>query len=533
MKLKPDKANLHSNTTAQINPVLKLDWRYIIFIILSFVISMIARFPFMNHISSNWRSSQTLLTSFWFQKEGISLFHSQLPLYGPSWQVPFEFPIYQALSVLFSNTTHVDLTLSSRIISVTSYYIVAILLLLLCLKFLDSKFLAATILWVFLWLPYTIRYSTEILIDYSSVALALGYILGLKTFMDSPRNLLLFIFTVIVGALGAMVKITTMAITIIPAIFIVLDGIQSWGIVRDDFVRFKTFINKAQKHISSFLMLLAIAVLPLFAGAQWTKFADSIKQTNIFTVWLTSPQLIEWNFGTWEQKTSFANWWKWLLMINNYFFIGGILLIFAVSAIAFLYKMPSKNRSFLGAALTGAILTIFIFFNLYQHDYYYIAISAYMSVLIGFGIYYLTKSLLQQNKTWWIALNAIFFLFVIMKGIEQYKAFQTVNDVQTKNVEKKYIPLAKQVAENTPKNKYIISLQTSWYPDFVLYTERKSLIFSEMEEKIYSCDLLNKYDYRTIVVVDHDPAIEKRLKKVLSCFKSVKLLTPNIYRILH
>lgn len=532
MKPNLDKDNLQSNTT-RINALLKLDWRYIIFIIISLVISMIARFPFMNHISSNWRSSQTLLTSFWFQKEGISLFHSQLPLYGPSWQVPFEFPIYQAISVLFSNITHVDLTLSSRIISVTSYYITAILLLLLCLKFLDSKFLAATILWVFLWLPYTILYSTEILIDYSSVALALGYILGLKTFIDSPRNLLLFILTVIVGSLGAMVKITTMAITIIPAIFIVLDGIQSWGIVRGDLVSFKTLINKTQKHILSFFMLFVIAVLPLLAGSQWTKFADSIKQKNIFTIWLTSPQLINWNFGTWEQKTSFANWWKWLILINNYFFMGGILLIFAVGGIIFLYKMPSKNRFFFGAALTGAILTIFIFFNLYLHDYYYIAISAYMSVVIGFGIYYLTKSLLEQKKIWWIALSSIFFLFILMRGTEQYKAFQAANDVQMKSVEKKYIPLAKQVAEITPKDKYIISLQKSWYPDFVLYTERKSLIFSAMEEKIYSCDILNRYDYRTVVVVDRDPTVAKRLQKVLSCFKSVKLLTPNIYRILH
>ena len=122
--------------TDKVNATSKKDWPFIIFIFVCMVISVFPRLPFMHHISSNWRSSQTLLTSFWFQKGGISLFHAQLPIYGPPWEVPFEFPAYQAISTIFSNITHLNLTASSRVVSVACFYVSAIFLLLLCHIFL-------------------------------------------------------------------------------------------------------------------------------------------------------------------------------------------------------------------------------------------------------------------------------------------------------------------------------------------------------------------------------------------------------------
>ena len=515
--------------TDKVNATSKKDWPFIIFIFVCMVISVFPRLPFMHHISSNWRSSQTLLTSFWFQKGGISLFHAQLPIYGPPWEVPFEFPAYQAISTIFSNITHLNLTASSRVVSVACFYVSAIFLLLLCLEFLNNKTLSTIIFLVYIWLPYDIRFSTEILIDYLSVALALGYLFWIKKFLDSPRNILLFIMAIFFGCLGAAVKITTMAITIIPALLIALDGIQKWGINLEDLIAPREIIVKIGKQKLSFLLLTAIAILPVLSAELWTKYADGIKQANIFTSWLTSANLTNWNFGTLDMKTNFTNWWNWLKNINNYFFLGGILLIFILLSILFLYRMPLKSRSFLGAAFASVLLTIFIFFNLYLHEYYYIAVSAYISILIGFGIYCLFKFLVP-NKIWWIVFSGIFFFFILMRGLEQYRAFQTEVQAEIKYENTLVIPLAKKVAAITPENEYIISFQSDWWPDFILYTQRKGLILSPREYSKYSCNLVNKYNYSTIVVVDSPQDAPSPLG-IFNCFKSVESVGSGIYKV--
>ncbi len=144
------------------------------------ILSLAARPPFLFHISSWWRSSHTLWTSYWFQKEGIQLFHYQTPLFGYPWEVPFEFPLYQALSAIFANLSGLDITLASRLTAVIIFYASAILLFLLLLEVIQNRPLTLIILTVYLWLPFSVAYSTEILIDYLSLALALGYLLCLK-----------------------------------------------------------------------------------------------------------------------------------------------------------------------------------------------------------------------------------------------------------------------------------------------------------------------------------------------------------------
>jgi hypothetical protein len=228
-------------------------------------------------------------------------------------------------------------------------------------------------------------------------------------------------------------------------------------------------------------------------------------------------------------KTSFTNWWNWLMKIDNYFFLGGILLVFLLFGIVFLYRMPFRSRCFFGTALAGALLTIFIFFNLYLHEYYYIAISAYMSVLIGFGIYCLINFILP-HKIWWIAFSGILLLLILMKGREQYTAFQVQVQAENNYENTTVIPLAEKIAAITPENEYIISFQSDWWPDFILYTQRKGLIISPREYSKYSCDMITKYDYSTIVVVDSNQDITKLLG-IFYCFKSVELIEPGIYKV--
>src|SRR5205085_12613113 len=42
----------------------------------------------------------TAWTALIFHQQGIDLFHPKVPVFGPPWEVPFEFPLFQALAAL-------------------------------------------------------------------------------------------------------------------------------------------------------------------------------------------------------------------------------------------------------------------------------------------------------------------------------------------------------------------------------------------------------------------------------------------------
>ena len=85
--------------------------------------SIALRIPGLFDQASWWRAIQTEMTSYWFQKEGIDLLNYQTPLYGPPWQIPFEFPLYQASATILAKiwpaigpgTTPTNISISGRL----------------------------------------------------------------------------------------------------------------------------------------------------------------------------------------------------------------------------------------------------------------------------------------------------------------------------------------------------------------------------------------------------------------------------------
>ncbi|HEY8134595.1 MAG TPA: hypothetical protein VIF08_01045, partial [Candidatus Limnocylindrales bacterium] len=57
--------------------------------------------PLLEHHS--FRQTQTAWTALIFHEQGIDLLHPKIPVFGPPWDVPFEFPLFQALGALVMN----------------------------------------------------------------------------------------------------------------------------------------------------------------------------------------------------------------------------------------------------------------------------------------------------------------------------------------------------------------------------------------------------------------------------------------------
>jgi hypothetical protein len=496
--------------------------------VLNLALSIFPRLPFMDHISSWWRSSHTLLTTLWFQKEGISLFHYQTPVFGPPWEVPLEFPLYQAVCAVFSNVTGIEVTLSSRLVSLFIFYLSALFLMLLCLEFIESRPLCLIILTVYLWLPFNIRYSTEILPDYFSVVLALSYVYWVYRWLKSPRNYGLFFLAVLSGCLGAMVKITTMPIIMIPAVLVALEGMRGWGMDLKEFLSPKKALGLVRDHWTEFALLAVIVILPLLSAVLWVKFEDGVKLANPYTAWLTSASSSDWWYGTWAQKLSYAEWTGKFTNMYNFFLFGPIFL-FPVLGILMLYKLPLKSRCVFGSALAGTLLTIFIFFHLYFHEYYYIAVAGFMSILIGFGIYALYTFFLPKNA-WWNVFAGILFFFILIGG---YEKFEFILDTVKKEVEYTddvLVRMAGKIAAITPEDEYIITFQDDWWPEIMLFSQRKGLIIIPEVENAFTCQSVTQYPFTTIAVVNVPVSTAEDLG-IFQCFGTVEEVEPGIYTV--
>ncbi|MGV8026747.1 MAG: hypothetical protein AB2L18_09340 [Anaerolineaceae bacterium] len=493
-------------------------------------LSIIPRFPYLNDISWWWRSGQTFMTSLWFEKEGISLLNYQTPIYGYPWQIPFEFPLYQALGVIITNIgsfLNVFHTLKSgmHITSLICFYASAIFLILLCWEYFRDRILILIILIIYLWLPYNIQYSTEILIDYLAVAFALGYLFFFTKWIDSPTHFGNVIWGTIFGIFGCLVKITTMGIVIIPIILMICKVIKEQNL-RLDFSLFRREnIKKIVTNKSLQFLFIGSILIPICITMVWTIHSDAIKNANIQTMWLASSNLSSWNYGTFAQKTSFSNWVEWFLKIRE-FFLFGPLIVFPFIGIVFLKKQSTKWQDFFCSTILSPLLTIFIFFNLFLHDYYYIAISPFMSVSIGVGIFYSIKYIISQNK-WFLVFFLIIAGFIIMQSYEKIKIMQQDTESSVSKFEIQTIPLAKRVMELTPENEYVISIQEDWKPNFLLYTERKGLIYTPLEKDKNICNIIDGIHYSTVV----GPENSTDFDVILQCFKYSEMIEPGIYKV--
>ena len=120
--------------------------------------------------------------------------------------------------------------------------------------------------------------------------------------------------------------------------------------------------------------------------------------------------------------------------------------------------------------------------------------------------------------------------FILMEGFEKYAFILNTVKEEINHQTRVIIPLARKVAAITPEDEYIISFQDDWYPDLMLFAQRKGLIISPREDKKYTCESIIQYPYTTVVVVNR-PVTTPEENGLLRCFKSVEMIEPGLYKV--
>ncbi len=498
-----------------------------VFFVLNYGLHIVAQWPWLRESAWFWRAAHTLLVTFWFQQEGISLFHYQLPIFGPPWQVPLEFPLYQAACALLSRISTLDLLTASHLTSLLVFYFAAFLLYRVGRHFLPGRAAPILIFIVFLWQPYNFNYSKEILIDYSALMLNLGALaLAIKWFAR-PHKIWPAVFSALLLALGGMVKVTTLPVVFLPFLFLLLGSLQELGFQIAWFLHPRQLLAFITKNRLYFAMLLLLVLLPLAATALWTHHADVIKAASPYTAWLTSSQQKEWNFGTWQQKLDLRYWRDYFVQMQRYFFPGGVILLPIIGWLGLLRASP-RTRQFILSALLGTLLTIFIFFGLYFHEYYYIAVSANISILIGYGLERLLHLLQGWKKAWlWLLTAALMIAVIILPMRNAFLGFRAYIDHELLNPHARYVALGQAARDVTPVGDAVILIQRDWEPDLALAVERKAFQVNFLNSYLFTCDRLDGANYTTLVAWIDSPDVQK----VLACFSSYQQVQPGVYRV--
>ena len=130
--------------------------------------------PLVGH--HGFRETQTAYTAVLYHEHGVDLLHPKLPVFGAPFEVPFEFPLFQALGAA-AMSWGLSPDVAMRTTSLACFLLSALLLWGL-VRHVGGRTAGVVTLALFLFSPFSLQWSRASLIEYLAVArlprLALG-----------------------------------------------------------------------------------------------------------------------------------------------------------------------------------------------------------------------------------------------------------------------------------------------------------------------------------------------------------------------
>lgn len=341
----------------------KIDINKTSLLVVSIALNFIARIYRFDHpISLGWqfRYTQTAFTIKSLRSNGINPFTAELPIFGPPWKVPMEFPLYQMFAAIVANTFGFTTDYAGRV-TATLFFLATSVVVFFLGKILFSSEVAFVALQLFLWSAFGFDWGTAVLIDFTAVFFLASGLFFLLKFIEHSRLIWIALYTVSI-TLGALAKVTTAF---------------SWLLLG---VPLTLWLCAASWRQIRFIGLTSIAaVVPTIL---WTQWSDQIKADNPYAEFLTSGNLVGFNFGTLRQRLDLELW-------SDLFerFTGAVVgyPLFAVILTMTAFALSPHTRKLLILMAICASAPI-IFFNLYGHDYYAVAIYPAFVIVIASGL---------------------------------------------------------------------------------------------------------------------------------------------------
>jgi len=430
-----------------------------------------------------WRQTMTAYTALIFHESGIDLFHPQLPIFGPPYELPMEFPAQQAVAALVMNAG-VEPDLAARLTNLAAFFLSAAFLYGLVRRVAGplAAFAAAV---VFLFLPTNILWSRASLVEYGATAGALGFLWAGIAWRERPRWGMLAL-ALAAGTLGILIKPTTPIFWSLPLLFWRVPG-EPAGLV--GWIRAR--LDPA---------LVALCVVPTAIALAWTTWADSIKAAEEAAAFLTSGALRGFYYASVAERIDPVIWKRTLFWLSSYVVGTGILPIFAVGLWA---AWRSSRPAFWGGMLLAALVPFAIFYGgYYRHDYYWAAVTPEVAAIVGLGVAWLVSRARTLTRRGAVGLALVLAAALTYSSARDYigLAYPPLNDFET------VLPRARELAAQSRPSDLILVVGRAYDPDLAYYSRRRMLMLTLENQSDHLMRNVATQPYR--VLFSWDPTVD-------------------------
>ncbi len=422
------------------------------------------------------RTTQTAFGIKSLTQNGMNPFTAEMPVFGPPWKVPFEFPMFQWFAAVLVRTQLFTVDQAGRIVASISILSVGLIVFKI-LSELHGEFVACCGTAILIFSSFGLLVGTEILIDGFALSLSLlAYWL-----IHARRNLTLdpkVVFLVMLAlSISALVKINTAILWILGIGVLVLLN-RSLGL---------------RQRVFHCLMFVATLIPSLF----WTRYADDLKQESPYTQWLVSGKLHLWNFGTVSDRFDLKSLSISVTQFTNTA-VGGLFCFLALVILAITNKQTRKSAiSLVLVFLSGPL----IFITLYEvHSYYWMSVLPAAVLLASMGLAFIGE-LLQS----YLPALKIKFVYLLASAVILGISYFSTAGAGLMNIFIHHQPMPSSkfsIEASTKIEDWIIVIGDDWSPATLYYSNRRGLTLRPGSPKPRDSDLGTLYKY----VYSHDKA---------------------------
>ena len=395
---------------------------------------------------AGFRESQTALLIREFMVGGFD-FRSPLPVLGPPYFVPMEFPIYQYLAALLGDFIQVTPLMAGAILALGLYQLSAFLLYLILRNWFDEKTGLIALLLLQL-VPFGFQWAASCLIEFLPVCAVLLALYASNRWVNARQNFWVAV-SVVSLTIAFLVKPTT-AVVLAVLFLVPLNNAFREGVGR----------------LRSSIVLIGPLLVGVASAAAWTRWSDSIKSESQYSEFLTSANLTQWNFGFPSQRFLPG---QFLQFGENLAAITGPLLFFLLVVGLAVVLNPRRIEPIALAA--APLIAFLVFTNLFVvHRYYVAAIIAPCVALMAIAIRSLStlpKTDFSKNA---VVLFGVMLLLVAGWSTESGRAAE--NFYHKFNIRE----LAQEVQLSTPADAGVIFLGCDWNSEFMYESNRHGLM---------------------------------------------------------
>lgn len=317
--------------------------------------------------------------------QGGPLLAYRMPLFGPPWTAPLEFPLYQLTSAKLANLTGVNFISTARIVSFASMFATLILLWRGLFVIGASKTVRMVAVFLTVISPAYLYWSSTVMIETFALALSTGFLVCALEYLYRQRLWLLGIGSLLATA-AALAKVTTFAV--FASVTFVIFALEFLGFAWKNRSESALVVETGLKRFSYGLGLLLPALVIALA---WIAFADHIKEQSPLTRVLTSEALKNWNSGTQADRLQNLSY---LVMpfrgVSPSIFTQFLGLLWPVPVILAAAGMAIRRNRHLpqkAVALFGFLFGPMLFSNLHEvHYYYWVSGTLFLFILLAYGI---------------------------------------------------------------------------------------------------------------------------------------------------